>query len=289
MEIGPKFFYFWFNPLLIRCLILFVPARFIIRLYLSSIFSSLSSKESVLRVAGGYGKNLKMVLRIGDKSNPQEVHYWLGFYELDIQRLFARIVKKGAVVYDIGAYIGFYSLLAGRLTGADGRVYAFEPLPNNIRRIKFNISLNGMQGRVTCIPKAVADKSGEALYYDFNRDDWSRFMRIRYYSGDNYFAKGQAGQLFGTISLDEFVFQEGHPVPDLIKIDVEGQERTVLAGAQRLLKEFRPLVICELHYPESVIQIYEELIHLGYKIEQTKPSKRINIKHPYHIIARPKE
>ena len=208
------------NSLFVRWICLFRPHRFVIQFYFSSFFKSLGilPENSVLNVVNGYGKNLKMALRIGDKLNPQETYYWLGFCELDIQRLFAKIIRRGFIVYDIGGYIGFYSLLAGHLTGPTGRVYVFEPFPRNIERIKLHISLNGMQDRVFCIPKAVADKAGKALYRDLGRDDYVYFVDAESYE-DNHLTKADTIE---TISLDEFVFREGHLAPNLIKIDVEG-------------------------------------------------------------------
>src|SRR5690348_9557213 len=67
---------------------------------------------------------------------------WLGTYELGTQRLFCRIVKPGDVVYDIGANVGFYTLLASVCAGPSGRVYSYEPLPENIAGLRKHISIN---------------------------------------------------------------------------------------------------------------------------------------------------
>ncbi len=280
------------NPLLVRWITLFSPHRFVIRFYLSSLISSsILPEEPVVKVASGYGRNLKMSLRIGDKLNPQETHYWFGFYELDVQRLFTKIVRTGSIVYDVGGYIGFYSLLAGRLTGSSGRVYAFEPFPKNIERLKLHILLNKMQDRVFCIPKAVSDKTGKALYRDLGRDDYACFVDVESYE-DNHLTK--ASTIVDTISLDEFVFREDHLAPNLIKIDVEGGELKVLLGAQRLLKEFKPVIICELHSHGSAIQgqaiqVCKELTRLGYRLKDLR--RRVMPFIPNHgsIVAWPKE
>jgi hypothetical protein len=58
--------------------------------------------------------------------------YWLGTYELKKQEAFEKAVKKGDVVFDIGAHAGFYALLASSLVGESGKVFAFEPLPRNV-------------------------------------------------------------------------------------------------------------------------------------------------------------
>lgn len=272
------------NPDLLKILIFFIPSRFLIRLF-SFLFLYDLPKDSVVNVVVGYGKSLKMNLRIGDKANPQNIYYWLGLYELDTQRLFAKLVKPGFVIYDIGAYIGFFSLLAARLTGPNGRVYAFEPLPDNIERIKLHILLNGMEDAVFCIPKAVFDKTDNVPYYDFGRDDWGRIGEM-FFSTERY--PPGPREIVETISLDEFVFREGNLAPNLIKIDVEGREGKVLAGARQLLKQFKPIIICEVHYPESAKQVCEELSCLGYKFKDTR-EKKLNYVSSYcgHLLALP--
>lgn len=285
MEIKAKILYLLTHPILVRYLLFFRPRRFLINLYFSSLVSSSAlPKASILKIASGYGRGLRMSLRMGDKFNPQETYYWLGLNELNVQRLFNKIIKTGFIVYDIGAYIGFYSLLAGRLTGLSGRVYAFEPFPGNVERIKLHISLNRMQDRIFCIPQAVTDRTGNAVHQNFGRDDWGRFTNIDSCAGN--YSTG-VSPLLETISLDEFVFKEGYQAPNVVKIDVEGGEGRVIAGAQRLLKEFSPIIICELHSHESAREIYERLLSLGYRLEDLKGNQAVSMPNYSHIVAWP--
>lgn len=279
------FFYRWLmNPGLLKFLIFFRPRHLIIRFY-SFLLSSGGEEDSVVDIVGGYGRGLKVVLNRADKANPQNIYYWLGLHEPGIQRLFARFIKPGSVVYDVGSYIGVFSLLAARLTGPKGRVYAFEPLTDNIERIKLHASLNGMQNLITCVPSAILDKSGNAPYYDAGRKDWGRIGEAVSPSEELSLAPKV---IVETISLDEFVFLKGNPAPDLIKIDVEGREGKVLAGSRELLKKFKPVIICEVHYPEASKQVYEELSCLGYEFKDTQ-EKKLNYVTGYcgHILALP--
>lgn len=272
------------NSKILKLLIFFIPHRLLIRLcFLFSAGNSALIKGRELGLISGPGKGLKMFLRVGDKLNPQETYYWLGFHEMDVQRLFTKLIKPGFIVYDMGDYIGFFSLLAGYLAGFKGMVYAFEPLPDNIERVRFNISLNGMQDRVFCVPKAVSDKPGVVIYDDFGRNDWCRI------SIDGAMpSEKNTNMLFESISLDEFVFQEGHPPPDLLKIDVEGGEGKVLAGARQLLVKFRPLIICEIHGHEAARQVSSELSCLGYGFRDTGGRSLTSIPGNHgHIIAIP--
>lgn len=226
-----------------------------------------------------------MLLRIGNKFNQQETFYWLGIFELNVQRLFSKLIKQGFVVYDIGANLGFYSLLSARLVGSRGKVYAFEPVPKNTERIKLNISLNNLEDTVFCITKAVSDKNRKAIFCDFGRDDWGRLINPEYLK-DSASTK-ENSLAVETISLDEFVFQEGYPAPNLIKIDVEGEEARVLMGANRLLREHKPIIICELHNRESIQESFDALMRLGY---DCRPLQKIKPGHVHgHMIAVPKE
>jgi FkbM family methyltransferase len=266
---------------------LLLPAqgRYIFRLYfINFICSQIKLKKLVVHIMSGYAKNLKLAIYIGGKSNPKEMDYWLGFYESDIQGLFKKFINKGSIVYDIGAYIGFCSLLAARLTGPHGRVYAFEPLAKNFKRLKLNILLNGMQDRIFWIANAVTDKADTAYWRCCKYDDCTHFMNMDF--SQNFHSNGINTSSKETISLDEFVFQKGNPAPNFVKIDVEGEEARVIMGARRLLKEFKPVVICELHYKESALQVYEELTRLGYRFIDLKGNRPPADNFNYgHIIA----
>ncbi|HEX6832536.1 MAG TPA: FkbM family methyltransferase, partial [Rudaea sp.] len=80
---------------------------------------------------------------------------WLGSYEYDKQRLFARVARSGDVVFDIGANVGFYTLLAATCVAPTGRVVAFEPMPSNVKRIHQHLKLNRI-GSVHSVEAAVS-------------------------------------------------------------------------------------------------------------------------------------
>ena len=88
-----------------------------------------------------------------------EKDYWLGTYETDLQAGIADLVKPGSVAYDLGANIGYITLLLARSVGENGRVFAFEALPANQDRLMSNIQLNVLDDRVTVMPVAVSNRS----------------------------------------------------------------------------------------------------------------------------------
>jgi len=88
---------------------------------------------------------------------------WLGSYECGKRKAFERVVERGTVVFDIGAHVGFYTLLAAALVGPQGTVIAFEPLPRNLRYLRSHIALNRV-ANVSVVEAAVADTGGTACF-----------------------------------------------------------------------------------------------------------------------------
>ena len=179
----------------------------------------------------------------------------------ELQTALRELVPAGSTVYDIGANIGYISLLLAKAVGEAGHLYAFEALPENVDRWQKNVALNGMSGRMSLFAGAVTQSSGPV-----------RFL-VHPSAGMGKVA-GSAGRPDGYlsdvtvtgISLDEFVFEQGNPPPEVIKMDIEGGEVLALPGMQRLLTEVRPLMLMELHGAESCRVAWETLSAAGYKI-----------------------
>lgn len=170
-------------------------------------------------------------------SNPS---YLLGTAEPETQAALAALVQPGMRVYDVGANVGFFSMIAARLVGPGGHVVCFEPLPINASQIIHNALLNGFTN-VLVLDDALGAQEGK-----------SRFL-ISHRSTHGHLASGgsvwrQVGELTVAVRrLDVLIAEAGLPTPDLIKIDVEGTEADVLAGAAQTLATARPLLLIELH------------------------------------------
>lgn len=166
---------------------------------------------------------------------------WSGTLEPEVQAALAECIQPGSVVYDVGANMGFYSLVVARLAGPQGRVYAFEPEPLNFQRLEEHIARNALYNiHTTCA--AVAAESGMVR---FRRGDPRLSPTLL---TGQLLTAGQPGLPQGVrdapaehavempaVALDEFVSE--HPPPHLIKCDVEGAEMEVLRGAAELLIE----------------------------------------------------
>jgi FkbM family methyltransferase len=173
------------------------------------------------------------------------LRYLTGDAEPEVQQLLAEVVKPGQTVYDVGANIGFFTILCSRLVGPEGHVYAFEPIPENLHTLRHNIALNGLRN-VTIVEKALSSSTGTAEMFV---SPWSAFHSLNVEGATKVEDHGpEEGEItVQTVTLDEFVAREGGRAPDLVKIDVEGAELIVLAGMGETLRSRRPLLLVELH------------------------------------------
>ncbi len=179
--------------------------------------------------------------------------HWLGSYEFQERSLFEKTVKKGKVVFDIGAHAGFYTLLASELVGSQGKVFSFEPLPRNLFYLREHLRLNHISN-VTVLEKAVSDLCGTA------------FFDTRQPSSMGHFH--QNGNLeIQTVSLDELIARKIILPPDYIKIDVEGAEFLVLTGARETLRAYGPVIFLAVHSQQLCKKCCDLLHSSGYRLE----------------------
>lgn len=181
---------------------------------------------------------------------------WLGSYEVEVQALISQIVKPGQVFYDIGANVGFFTLLASRLVGPGGRVYAFEPMPDNLARLRQHLALNRV-ANVEVIAAAVSHEAGELTFSGAEAKAHRADIRIgisklREYVGRhdvprNPHDKPGYETKVRAVALDD-LYQAGEiKPPDILKMDIEGAELDAFRGMTKLLRETRPLLLIEFH------------------------------------------
>lgn len=144
-------------------------------------------------------------------------------------------VKPGMTVIDIGANLGYYTLMFADSVGKTGRVYAFEPDPDNFQLLQKNIRLNGFKN-VVCINQAVANKIGSAQL----------FLCQEHKGSHSLYDPGEARNKIkvAVTTLDKFV---GRKIkPNLVKLDTEGAEYLVFKGMDKMIKSSKKLqIICE--------------------------------------------
>lgn len=183
---------------------------------------------------------------------------WLGCYEFEKQQRMAQHLRKGDTVFDIGAHRGYFTLVVSALVGQEGRVIAFEPLPLNLQYLQKHLSMNSITN-ATVIDRAVSDTEGTAHFEDV--------LAYKNRVGGRLAENGSIE--VQTVKLDDLLAEGKVPVPDHIKIDVEGAESRVLKGAQNLLKEHPPTLFIDTHGRAQHKECCSFLQQLGYQVECT--------------------
>jgi FkbM family methyltransferase len=177
---------------------------------------------------------------------------WIGTYERDLQKLFVRTIRPGQVVWDVGANVGFFSLLAARLVGPAGRVIALEPLPRNLDLMQQHLALNGT-GNVTVLARAVADAPGTSFF------DTGKSPSMGHLDAEHGFE-------VEVTTIDTLVASGLAPPPDVIKMDIEGAESRALAGARKTLEAHRPIILLSTHGWAQHEACWSMLRELGYEL-----------------------
>jgi len=163
-------------------------------------------------------------------------------YEENERKFVQKFLKLGMTFFDVGANQGFYTLLAAKQVGQDGKVFSFEPVPSQIKKLRKNIKINRFRN-VTTEPLAIGSKSGRLnMYVCSNGDEALSSLRVP--AKDAYSPKEIINVQVTT--LDDYVDESKILSVDFIKIDVEGGELEVLKGAAGILKNMRPVIMCEV-------------------------------------------
>lgn len=173
-----------------------------------------------------------------------------GTYEREQTRLFQEHIRPGATVLDVGAHVGYYTLLSAVLAGPGGKVHAFEPNPANADFLRRHVRINRL-GNVRVEQAAVSDRAGRARF-DFGTG-----------SGTGHLADAGALEV-RTLRLDDYCAEHGL-APTAVKIDVEGAEMSVLKGARETLARHHPTLFLSTHGAEVHAASLAFLSGLGYR------------------------
>jgi FkbM family methyltransferase len=175
-------------------------------------------------------------------------------------------IHEGAVVLDIGANVGMYTLLMARWAGPTGKVFAFEPVVQNTDKLQRNINMNKLADRVEVIRTAIGNTVGEMVFY-YSPECCGNSSVVA------SAVPGGRSQVVPVTTVDLFC-QSRRIVPTFLKIDVEGYEMHVLEGAWEIIQRYTPDLLIETHpylwqelalSQEQVIERFEGLAKLGYQ------------------------
>lgn len=205
------------------------------------------------------GRTLRLWSRADDWVSNQV--FWRGWraYEPETADFFFRHSQKASVVVDVGAYVGFFSVLAGH-ANPDATILALEPHPKIFERLQNHLHLNGLHNARAFRFAAGAEGGRATFFTDPNRLPTSSGLSADFFRGTSHVPIEVE-----VVSLDDLLDRERVGRVDLMKIDTESTEPDVLAGMRRRLASDRPLIVCEV-LPDrgAEVRLRAELERLTY-------------------------
>ena len=207
-----------------------------------------------LPILGGRLRRMRWFVRAG------MVTQWLGTYERKKLDLLTRFLKEGLTVFDIGAHVGYYTLFFSKSIGPKGKVVAFEPVPENASWLVKHVKVNHAEQNTIVYSSAISSRNGV------------RRFDIREHSAIGKLSTHHSSSilLVPVFSLDslcsEGIADELLPVPDIVKMDIEGEEVSALEGSTDILKKRKTTWFIALHSEDALIRCLEMFDHHGYDV-----------------------
>ncbi len=209
-------------------------------------------------------KSLK--IRVNQTSYLGTIIFWEGFETFEYTSIFLSLVKKINLFYDIGANIGYYSLLA-KMANPGISIVSFEPASGPLFYLRENIRINNFDN-IKAESLALSDKSGEIDFYEIKNAKYTYLEHCL--AGEGNIGSLTTGRNFvvnrvKTLTLDEYVKTNNEGPIGLIKMDTEGTENLILEKSAFVLGEMRPIIICETIF-NKIEQLLEDILNLyGYE------------------------
>lgn len=224
-------------------------------------FKYLENQNFIHKITGGPAKGLVYPIQM-----PMDKLIWTGTWESEFSKTLVQYTKKGDVCYDIGGYRGFYTGVMA-MNGAK-EVFVFEPLPNNIQQIEKVISLNS-KSKIKLIKNAISEETGNAVFELMPYDSMGKLSSSEFQKT----TRGNHTINVTVETIDNLVTNNIINPPNLIKIDVEGVEETVLKGGKATLKKYNPILLIEIHSHEIGKKCYSILKEIGYNVKVVGSNK----------------
>ena len=178
----------------------------------------------------------------------------------DVKRIIESIVTEGQTVVDVGAHVGYFTLLMAKLVGPGGKVFAFEPHPILNQALVKNVAANGFSDIVEIHEMALSDKTAEAS-----------LCMSPHNSGDNRLEGGDDD--WDTVEVQTGCLDDFVKDVSFIKIDTQGHDISVLRGARELIQRSPKITVCSEFWPEGmreakidVMEVVKEIRDLGFEI-----------------------
>lgn len=194
--------------------------------------------------------------------------------------LLSEEVREGDVVWDIGANIGLYTIVAAQAVGSSGKVVAFEPMAANFARLIENVTLNRFSDRVSVVSMPLSDTTGVTrLYYDDPTAGATGAQINAPIGVSNVTFMPSMVEIKSTGTADNLVDGNFLPRPHVVKLDVDGHELAILRGMSGVLRQpdLKPRIVLVEVNPGEGDEIFALMNSYGYRLsrrEPTGPSKK---------------
>ncbi|MBA2347556.1 MAG: FkbM family methyltransferase [Solirubrobacterales bacterium] len=230
-------------------------------------------------VVGGLALGLRFPARALPPGHAHTRQLLRGELEVPVQEALRRSLPEGGVLWDVGANVGFFSLLGARLVGEAGRVVAWEPVTAVAELAREAALRSGLEARVEVRSEAVGAAVGSEELLVCEDASWSHLA-----SRGN--VAGTRVTEVSVTTLDAALSGGARP-PDVVKLDVEGSEADVLRGGRELLASHGPVLVIELH--DTAAEVCDLLAAAGYLAERLDGQGPARDAPPHaHLLARPR-
>lgn len=195
-----------------------------------------------------FGK-FKLVLDEADKDFSRQIKMTGKYnYETLESTIFEKYLKNSMTVLDLGANIGYYTMFAASIVGPLGKVFAFEPSPNNLNLIRASVQVNSFHN-VVVVDGAVSDQVGISSFYlsPYYISEHSLFDY--HYSSGLYTSQNKID--VNVLTIDHYVEKQVISKVDFIKMDIEGSESKALNGMKKTLDENKNLILITEFWPRG--------------------------------------
>lgn len=215
-------------------------------------------RAALPETTGGGGVTL-LLQKDCERMTPLEILNFRHYERLDSAMIF-ELVEDGALVFDIGGNIGYYSIALAKMR--DATIHAFEPIESTYKQLVANVYYNGVQDRVRINNFGLFDKSGELTFYVYKQDFGNASAAIMHEEKENEKIVCKVEQ------LDEYVKEQGVERIDFIKLDVEGAEIFALRGGLKSIEKHKPILFVEMlrkwaakygYHPNEIIGMLEQV------------------------------
>lgn len=253
------------------------PIRYLTGQFFNKIIYPLTKAQKLVKARSFFGDEMVVALPAGSdiyftggKSHPSEIN--LAYFLL-------KQVKPGSEFADIGAHFGYFTLLATKLVGPNGRVHSFEPGANTFKILQINTS---KRPNTQVSNSALSDQNGQLQFYEFPAY-YSEYntIDISQFDGKDWIKKYKPERIIvEAVAIDDLVSTISFN-PDIIKMDVEGAENKVIKGGMQYFEHNAPIIIMEYlsasRGNDAHKKAVELLLSLGYHVNILKEKGELEV------------